>query len=151
MKYKRPGRLCASDTVAIVSPSWGGPSLFPHVYECRSSSRQSASGSSAPDQSMAARACCRTAPVPASAHRVPRTGRSSATDGPPAHAIQVEAVKQRLLRHHSLTHHRPALRMLAMSESVDRRHFKAEFFNRIRRIADRCMRHALTSGGQRPV
>jgi hypothetical protein len=39
----------------------------------------------------------------------------------------IEAVKQRLLRHRSLTHHRPTLRMLAMSESVDRRYFKAVF------------------------
>jgi hypothetical protein len=46
-------------------------------------------------------------------------------------SIQVKAVKQRLLRHRSLTHHRPTLRMLAMSESVDRRYFKAEFFNTI--------------------
>src|SRR6187200_3457760 len=50
-------------------------------------------------------------------------------------SIQVEAVKQRLLRHRSLTHHRPTLRMLAMSESVDRRYFKTEFFNTIRRKA----------------
>lgn len=29
----RPRHLSAGDTVAVVSPSWGGPSLFPHVYE----------------------------------------------------------------------------------------------------------------------
>ena len=29
----RPRRLAPGDTVAIVSPSWGGPSLFPHIYE----------------------------------------------------------------------------------------------------------------------
>lgn len=26
-------RLAVGDTVAIVSPSWGGPSIFPHIYE----------------------------------------------------------------------------------------------------------------------
>lgn len=30
---KKPARLKQGDTVAIVSPSWGGPSVFPHVYE----------------------------------------------------------------------------------------------------------------------
>lgn len=29
----KPKRLERGDTVAIVSPSWGGPSIFPHVYE----------------------------------------------------------------------------------------------------------------------
>jgi len=29
----RPRRLVPGDTVAIASPSWGGPSVFPHVYE----------------------------------------------------------------------------------------------------------------------
>ncbi|MBU0637046.1 LD-carboxypeptidase, partial [Patescibacteria group bacterium] len=33
MDYLKPQRLNPGDTVAIVSPSWGGPSLFPHVYE----------------------------------------------------------------------------------------------------------------------
>jgi muramoyltetrapeptide carboxypeptidase LdcA involved in peptidoglycan recycling len=33
MKYKKPQRLQKGDVVAIVSPSWGGPSRFPHVYE----------------------------------------------------------------------------------------------------------------------
>lgn len=33
MEYKKPLRLKPGDTVAIVSPSWGGPSIFPHVYE----------------------------------------------------------------------------------------------------------------------
>ena len=33
MKYKKPKRLKSGDTVAIVSPSWGGPSVFPHIYE----------------------------------------------------------------------------------------------------------------------
>jgi muramoyltetrapeptide carboxypeptidase LdcA involved in peptidoglycan recycling len=28
-----PKKLKPGDTVAIVSPSWGGPSVFPHVYE----------------------------------------------------------------------------------------------------------------------
>ncbi|MHB8636273.1 MAG: S66 family peptidase [Fimbriimonadaceae bacterium] len=29
----KPPRLCPGDTVAVVSPSWGGPACFPHVYE----------------------------------------------------------------------------------------------------------------------
>lgn len=33
MKYTKPSRLKPGDVVAIVSPSWGGPSIFPHVYE----------------------------------------------------------------------------------------------------------------------
>ncbi|MBI2514855.1 LD-carboxypeptidase [Candidatus Wolfebacteria bacterium] len=33
MNYKKPERLKQGDTVAIVSPSWGGPSVFPHIYE----------------------------------------------------------------------------------------------------------------------
>jgi muramoyltetrapeptide carboxypeptidase LdcA involved in peptidoglycan recycling len=33
MNCKRPARLQRGDTVAIVSPSWGGPSIFPHVYD----------------------------------------------------------------------------------------------------------------------
>ena len=33
MQYKKPAKLKQGDTVAIVSPSWGGPSVFPHVYE----------------------------------------------------------------------------------------------------------------------
>src|SRR3989344_4296807 len=33
MNYKKPTKLKQGDTVAIVSPSWGGPSVFPHVYE----------------------------------------------------------------------------------------------------------------------
>ena len=33
MKYTKPTRLIPGDTVAILSPSWGGPSLFPNVYE----------------------------------------------------------------------------------------------------------------------
>lgn len=28
-----PKKLKAGDTVAIISPSWGGPSVFPHIYE----------------------------------------------------------------------------------------------------------------------
>ncbi len=32
-RTRKPRRLRAGDVVAIVSPSWGGPSLFPHVYE----------------------------------------------------------------------------------------------------------------------
>ena len=33
MIYKKPTKLNKGDTVAIVSPSWGGPSVFPHIYE----------------------------------------------------------------------------------------------------------------------
>jgi muramoyltetrapeptide carboxypeptidase LdcA involved in peptidoglycan recycling len=33
MIYKKPAKLNQGDTVAIVSPSWGGPSVFPHIYE----------------------------------------------------------------------------------------------------------------------
>lgn len=29
----KPNKLNAGDKVAIVSPSWGGPSIFPHIYE----------------------------------------------------------------------------------------------------------------------
>ncbi|OGS05632.1 MAG: hypothetical protein A3G41_00945 [Elusimicrobia bacterium RIFCSPLOWO2_12_FULL_59_9] len=32
MKYSKPLRLKAGDNVAIVSPSWGGPGAFPHIY-----------------------------------------------------------------------------------------------------------------------
>lgn len=33
MEYKKPKKLKKGDTVAIISPSWGGPSVFPAVYE----------------------------------------------------------------------------------------------------------------------
>lgn len=33
MKYIKPQRLNHGDTIGIVSPSWGGPSMFPEVYE----------------------------------------------------------------------------------------------------------------------
>ncbi len=33
MKYLKPTKLKKGDIVAIISPSWGGPSVFPHVYE----------------------------------------------------------------------------------------------------------------------
>lgn len=33
MTYKKPPKLIRGDTVAIVSPSWGGPSVFPYIYE----------------------------------------------------------------------------------------------------------------------
>lgn len=33
MHWTRPDRLRAGDTVAVLSPSWGGPALFPDVYE----------------------------------------------------------------------------------------------------------------------
>jgi muramoyltetrapeptide carboxypeptidase LdcA involved in peptidoglycan recycling len=33
MKYTKPARLKRGDIVAIVSPSWGGPSVFPRPYE----------------------------------------------------------------------------------------------------------------------
>jgi len=29
----KPKKLQKGDTIAIISPSWGGPSIFPHVYE----------------------------------------------------------------------------------------------------------------------
>ena len=31
--YRKSKRLFPGDTVAVISPSWGGPSVFPHVYE----------------------------------------------------------------------------------------------------------------------
>lgn len=33
MEFIKPSRLRVGDTVAIVSPSWGGPSIFPHIYD----------------------------------------------------------------------------------------------------------------------
>lgn len=33
MEFVKPKKLMNGDTVAIVSPSWGGPSVFPHIYE----------------------------------------------------------------------------------------------------------------------
>jgi len=33
IKYLKPPRLKKGDTIAILSPSWGGPSKFPHVYD----------------------------------------------------------------------------------------------------------------------
>ena len=33
MHYRRPRALIPGDTVAVVSPSWGGPQAFPYVYE----------------------------------------------------------------------------------------------------------------------
>lgn len=33
MNYTKPQKLKPGDVVAIVSPSWGGPRLFPHIYE----------------------------------------------------------------------------------------------------------------------
>ncbi|MFM2032100.1 MAG: hypothetical protein RLZZ297_865 [Chloroflexota bacterium] len=33
MTYRRPRALVPGDTVAVVSPSWGGPHAFPHIYE----------------------------------------------------------------------------------------------------------------------
>lgn len=33
MNYKKPKRLKVGDTVAVLSPSWSGPNVFPHVYE----------------------------------------------------------------------------------------------------------------------
>lgn len=33
MSYFKPHRLTPGDTVAIISPSWGGPSKFPQIYE----------------------------------------------------------------------------------------------------------------------
>lgn len=33
MEFIKPPRLRVGDSVAVVSPSWGGPSVFPHIYE----------------------------------------------------------------------------------------------------------------------
>lgn len=33
MEFIKPSRLRVGDTVAIVSPSWGGPNVFPHIYD----------------------------------------------------------------------------------------------------------------------
>lgn len=33
MTFIKPERLRKGDTVAVISPSWGGPSVFPHIYE----------------------------------------------------------------------------------------------------------------------
>ena len=33
MNMIKPKKLNKGDTVAILSPSWGGPSVFPHIYE----------------------------------------------------------------------------------------------------------------------
>lgn len=33
MKKIKPNKLKKGDTIAIISPSWGGPSVFSHVYE----------------------------------------------------------------------------------------------------------------------
>ncbi len=33
MAFIKPNKLNQGDTVAIISPSWGGPSIFPHIHE----------------------------------------------------------------------------------------------------------------------
>ena len=33
MRCQRPARLHPGDVVAVLSPSWGGPSLFPAVHD----------------------------------------------------------------------------------------------------------------------
>ena len=33
MKYRKPERLQPGDTVAVVSPSWGGPYEYPYVFD----------------------------------------------------------------------------------------------------------------------
>lgn len=33
MDYMKPRRLRAGDTVAVVSTSWGGPHVYPHVFD----------------------------------------------------------------------------------------------------------------------
>lgn len=33
LSARKPARLCVGDTVAVLSPSWGGPSVFPHIHE----------------------------------------------------------------------------------------------------------------------
>src|SRR5881227_464982 len=55
--------------------------------------RRSASGSAAPDRSMAAPSRCRTAPIPAAAHRVRRTDRSTAASASPAHVVRARTRK----------------------------------------------------------
>lgn len=32
-KYRRPRALTPGDTVAVLSPSWGGPHTYPHIFE----------------------------------------------------------------------------------------------------------------------
>lgn len=32
-EFQKPKHLCRGDAVAVLSSSWGGPSVFPHVYE----------------------------------------------------------------------------------------------------------------------
>ena len=33
MEFKKPQKLKKGDTIAVVSPSWCGPTIFPHIYE----------------------------------------------------------------------------------------------------------------------
>ncbi|MEO5975461.1 MAG: S66 peptidase family protein [Ilumatobacteraceae bacterium] len=33
MDYTKPSRLRADDTVAVISTSWGGPHIFPHIFD----------------------------------------------------------------------------------------------------------------------
>lgn len=33
MNFRKPQKLSPGDHVAIISPSWGGPDVFPHIYE----------------------------------------------------------------------------------------------------------------------
>ena len=33
MPFIKPHKLKKGDTIAIISPSWGGPSVFPHIHE----------------------------------------------------------------------------------------------------------------------
>jgi len=33
MEFVKPKKLMKGDTIAVLSPSWGGPSIFPYVYE----------------------------------------------------------------------------------------------------------------------
>ncbi|MEO8163520.1 MAG: LD-carboxypeptidase, partial [Ilumatobacteraceae bacterium] len=33
MEYTKPSRLRAGDTVAVISTSWGGPHVFPHIFD----------------------------------------------------------------------------------------------------------------------
>ncbi|MHA1447244.1 MAG: S66 family peptidase [Candidatus Heimdallarchaeaceae archaeon] len=33
MKFIKPKKLQDGDTIGIISPSWGGPEFFPHIYE----------------------------------------------------------------------------------------------------------------------
>ena len=33
MEFLKPSRLKSGDAIAVLSPSWGGPSRYPHVFD----------------------------------------------------------------------------------------------------------------------